>query len=110
MMKKVTRYLLPGSIVVLCLAPAATGALRAVAFVAELGKARALSVPSAILLYTCSLIIGLSHGQVLVVIAGGLWVWLVVAGDRTSIKVLTAAIILAAICGLHLFNSEFRMR
>ena len=110
MMKKATRYLLPGSIVALCFAPAAMGALRAVAFAADLIKAEALPVPLAILLYTCSLIIGLSHGQVLVGIAGALWAWLAVAGDRISVKVWTAAIILAAVYGLQLFNTEFRMR
>ncbi len=109
-MKRATRYLLPGSIVVLCLAPAAMGALRAVAFVASLGKAEALPMPLTILLYTCSLIIGLSHGQLLVGMAGALWVWLAVAGDRISVKVWTAAIILVAIYGLQLFNSEFRVR
>jgi hypothetical protein len=106
-MNGVARYLLPGLIIAFCLPSAAMGTL---AVVSNLVQAGALHVPLAILLYTCSLIIGLSRGPVLVGAAGALWLWLVVGGDRTSTKVWTAAIIIAAIYGLHVFHREFQMR
>jgi hypothetical protein len=84
------------------------GTLGVVGLVADLAKAGSLP-PLTILLYACSLIIGISRGQFLVGAAGALWIWLVVAGDRISTKLWTAGIILTAVYGLHIFNSEFRM-
>ena len=110
MASKVPRHLLPALIVVLCLPSTAMGVLGLVRQVADLVKPETHHLTLAILLYTCSLIIGFSRGHLLVGAALGLWVWLIVVGDRLSTKIWTAAILLAAIYGLHLFHSEFQMR
>jgi hypothetical protein len=113
MENRFTRYALPLLIIFFSLPSAAMGILNAIAlavspFVHAKGTDNPL-LPLVVLEYMCSLIMALCFEPFPLVVAGALWVLLLVIGKHLDAKICTGVILAAAVYGIYVLESEFVM-